>query len=132
MDIIKVYVASSNEPFVFQDNDINVEYQLGTIYNQFFEQIGIRKTHELGNIESNSSISLGLKTFATTIGNNVMSHVDWYKDNILINSLQVTPIELSYNILSLPDNTGVEEYLAFNKGKSAILAAIEENNSSEE
>lgn len=61
-----------------------------------------------------------------------MSHVDWYKDNILINSLQVTPIELSYNILSLPDNTGVEEYLAFNKGKSAILAAMEENNSSEE
>lgn len=37
MDIIKVYVTSSNEPFVFQDNDINVEYQLGTIYNQFFE-----------------------------------------------------------------------------------------------
>ena len=37
------------------------------------------------------------------------------------------PIELSYNIVSLPENNGVEEYLAFNKGKSEINAAMQEN-----
>lgn len=126
MDKIEVYLLNDSNPIVFTDDKVNVEYQLGTIYNQFFEQISIRKTHEIANTES-SSLTLTLKNFAATINNAPIHSVNWYKNNTLVNTLQITPIELSYNIVSLPENNGVEEYLAFNKGKSEINAAMQEN-----